>query len=37
VADLQCPADEGVLPTQKVADAIAKYGIDAERSPPWKV
>jgi pyruvate dehydrogenase E1 component len=37
VAALKCLADEGVLPTQKVADAIAKYGIDAERSPPWKV
>jgi pyruvate dehydrogenase E1 component len=37
VAALKCLADGGVLPTQKVADAIAKYGIDAERSPPWKV
>jgi len=37
VAVLKGLADEGALPTQKAADAIAKYGIDAERSPPWKM
>src|SRR5665811_1804155 len=37
VAALKALADESTLPKQKVADAIAKYGIDAERSPPWKM
>jgi pyruvate dehydrogenase E1 component len=36
VAVLKALADDGTLPAQKVADAIAKYGIDAERAPPWK-
>jgi pyruvate dehydrogenase E1 component len=37
VAALKCLADEGTLPTQKVADAIGRYGIDAERKAPWKM
>jgi pyruvate dehydrogenase E1 component len=37
VASLKCLADEGTLPTQKVADAIGRYGIDAERKAPWKM
>ncbi len=28
-------ADEGVVPKPKVAEAIAAYGIDPERPPPW--
>jgi pyruvate dehydrogenase E1 component len=37
VAALNALADEGAIPKSKVADAIAKYGIDPERSPPWKM
>ena len=37
VAALNALADEGAIPKSKVADAIAKYGIDPERSPPWKI
>jgi pyruvate dehydrogenase E1 component len=37
VVALNALADEGAIPKSKVADAIAKYGIDPERSPPWKV
>jgi pyruvate dehydrogenase E1 component len=36
VAALKALVDDGALPAQKVADAIAKYCIDAERAPPWK-
>jgi pyruvate dehydrogenase E1 component len=36
VAALKALADDGALPVQKVAEAIAKYGIDTERAPPWK-
>ncbi len=36
VAALKALTDDGALPAQKVADAIAKYSIDAERAPPWK-
>jgi pyruvate dehydrogenase E1 component len=36
VAALNALADEGVLPKSKVAGAIARYGIDTEKSPPWK-
>ena len=36
VAALKALADDGALPIQKVTDAIAKYGIDVERAPPWK-
>ena len=34
VAALKALADDGVLPAQKVADAIAKYGIDADKTNP---
>jgi pyruvate dehydrogenase E1 component len=37
VAALNALADEGAIPKSRVADAIAKYGIDPERSPPWKM
>jgi len=36
VAALKALADDNGLPTKKVEEAIAKYGIDAERPPPWK-
>jgi pyruvate dehydrogenase E1 component len=36
VAALKALADDGALPIQKVTDAIAKYGLDVERAPPWK-
>jgi len=36
VAALKALVDDGALPAQKVAEAIAKYCIDAERAPPWK-
>jgi pyruvate dehydrogenase E1 component len=34
VAALKALADDGALPAQKVADAIAKYGIDTEKPNP---
>ena len=37
VAALKALADEGSLPADKVADAIAKYGIDPAKPPPWTV
>jgi len=37
VAALNALADEGAVAKSKVADAIAKYRIDPERSPPWKM
>jgi pyruvate dehydrogenase E1 component len=36
VAALKALADEGAIKVQAVSEAIAKYGIDAERQPPWK-
>jgi pyruvate dehydrogenase E1 component len=36
VAALKALSDEGAIPTSKVEAAIAKYGIDPERPPPWK-
>jgi pyruvate dehydrogenase E1 component len=36
VAALKALADEGAIKVQKVSEAIAKYGIDAELPPPWK-
>jgi pyruvate dehydrogenase E1 component len=36
VAALKALADDGALPIQQVTDAIAKYGLDVERAPPWK-
>jgi pyruvate dehydrogenase E1 component len=35
VAALKALADEGTLPAAKVADAIARYGIDAGKAAPW--
>ena len=37
VAALKALADEGTLPAAKVAEAIAKYGIDAGKPAPWTV
>jgi len=37
VAALKALADDGAIPAAKVADAIKKYGLDAERPDPWKV
>ena len=37
VAALNALADEGVLDKSKVEGAIAKYGIDPEKPPPWKM
>ncbi len=34
VAALKALADDGALPAQKVADAIARYGIDADKTNP---
>ena len=36
VSALKALADDNALPLQKVEEAITKYGIDAERPPPWK-
>ena len=30
-------ADDGAIPAKKVAEAIAKYGLDPEKPAPWKV
>jgi len=37
VAALHSLAEDGVIPAQTVADAIAKYGIDTDRPAPWTV
>jgi pyruvate dehydrogenase E1 component len=37
VAALKALADRGEVPTQVVADAIARYGIDADKPAPWTV
>ncbi|GGP25191.1 pyruvate dehydrogenase (acetyl-transferring), homodimeric type [Silvimonas amylolytica] len=37
VAALKALADEGKLPLTKVAEAIAKYGIEVDRPAPWTV
>jgi pyruvate dehydrogenase E1 component len=37
VAALHSLAEEGVIPAQTVADAIARYGIDTDRPAPWTV
>jgi pyruvate dehydrogenase E1 component len=37
VAALKALADEGKLPAVKVAEAIRKYGIDADAATPWTV
>jgi pyruvate dehydrogenase E1 component len=35
VAALKALADDGALPAAKVAEAVAKYGLDASRPAPW--
>jgi len=37
VAALKALADDGALPAATVAEAISKYGLDAESPPPWTV
>ena len=37
VAALKALADDGALPAKKVAEAIEKYGVDANRPAPWTV
>jgi pyruvate dehydrogenase E1 component len=37
VAALKALADEGAIPAAKVAEAIAKYGIDSQKPAPWTV
>jgi pyruvate dehydrogenase E1 component len=37
VAALKALADEGTVPAAKVAEAIAKYGLDADKPAPWTV
>ncbi|MBX3715859.1 MAG: pyruvate dehydrogenase (acetyl-transferring), homodimeric type [Burkholderiales bacterium] len=37
VAALKALAEDGELPAAKVAEAIAKYGIEADRPAPWTV
>src|SRR2546426_963903 len=37
VAALKALADEGALPAAKVGEAIEKYGVEANRPPPWTV
>ena len=37
VAALKALADDGTVKPAKVAEAIAKYGLDAERAAPWTV
>jgi pyruvate dehydrogenase E1 component len=37
IAALNALAAEGALPKSKVEAAIKKYGVDAERPPPWKI
>jgi pyruvate dehydrogenase E1 component len=37
VATLKALADDGALPTSKVAEAVKKYGLDPGKPAPWKV
>ena len=37
VAALKALADDGAIKPAVVADAIAKYELDAERAAPWTV
>ena len=37
IAALKALADEGKVPASKVAEAIAKYGVQADRPAPWTV
>ncbi len=36
VAALKSLADEGRIPAEKVAEAIARYGINADKVASWK-
>jgi pyruvate dehydrogenase E1 component len=35
ISTLKALADRGEVPAQMVADAIARYGIDADKPAPW--
>jgi len=37
VAALKALADDGLLPVAKAAEAIKKYGLDADKPAPWTV
>jgi pyruvate dehydrogenase E1 component len=37
VAALKALADEGIIPGEKVAEAISKYEIDTEAADPWTI
>jgi pyruvate dehydrogenase E1 component len=37
VTALKALADDGAIPMAKVAEAIAKYGLDPEKPAPWTV
>ena len=37
LAALKALAEEGEIPAAKVAEALAKYGIDASKPAPWTV
>jgi pyruvate dehydrogenase E1 component len=37
VAALKALADDGAIKPAVVAEAIEKYGLDAERAAPWTV
>jgi pyruvate dehydrogenase E1 component len=37
VAALKALAEDGEIPAAKVAEAIARYGIDAEKPAPWTI
>jgi pyruvate dehydrogenase E1 component len=37
VAALKALADDGAIPMAKVAEAIAKYGLDPDKPAPWTV
>jgi pyruvate dehydrogenase E1 component len=37
IAALKALADDGAVPAARVAEAIAKYGIDAAKPAPWRV
>jgi len=36
IAALQALADDGVLPAAVAAEAVARYGVDADAPPPWE-
>jgi pyruvate dehydrogenase E1 component len=37
VAALKALADDGTIPAARVAEALKKYALDAEKPPPWTV